>query len=104
MANVLKLSHEKTNKGSAIQHILVNGIELSGRTVVKSDDLELYNRVIKFLDEKAQEAVKENPRFAWVNLTEWRSWANGWITEFLEKDAKVQEDLIRASIEEANKD
>lgn len=103
MANKLELFHEKTNKGNYIQHIKVNGIELSGRTVNKSDDEDLYNREIAFLNDKAQLELEKNPKFFWANLEEWRVWANGYTKEFLAGDAKIQEDLIRKSVLEANK-
>lgn len=102
MANSIKLFHEETNKGSYIQHIVVNGIELSGRSLKKSDDSENYNQLISFLNKKAQEELKKNPRFAWLDLSEWRSWANSYANEFLEEDMERQRELIRKSIEKAN--
>lgn len=103
MANTIKMYHEKTSKGSFIQHILVNGIELSGRSVSKSDDNEMHNMLIDFLNEKAQEILKTDPTFAWLNLTEWRSWANGQLNEFNQMlESKMQDDIIK-SIKEANK-
>jgi len=103
MANTIKMYHEKTSKGSFIQHILVNGIELSGRSISKSDDNEMYNMLIDFLNDKAQEILKTNPTFAWLNLTEWRSWANGQLNEFNQMlESKMQDDIIK-SIKEANK-
>lgn len=103
MANTIKMYHEKTSKGSFIQHILVNGIELSGRSISKSDDNEMYNVLIEFLNEKAQETLKVNPTFAWLNLAEWRSWANGQLNEFNQMlESKMQDDIIQ-SIKEANK-
>jgi len=103
MANTIKMYHEKTSKGSFIQHILVNGIELSGRSVSKSDDSEMYNMLIDYLNDKAQEILKTNPTFAWLNLTEWRSWTNGQLNDFNQKfESKMQDDIIQ-SIKEANK-
>jgi len=103
MANTIKMYHEKTSKGSFIQHIMVNGIELSGRSISKSDDNEMYNMLIDFLNEKAQEVLKTNPTFAWLNLTEWRSWANGQLNEFNQiLDSKMQDYIIK-SIKEENK-
>lgn len=102
MANIIKMYHEKTSKGSFIQHIMVNGIELSGRSISKSDDSEMYNMLIEFLNEKAQETLKVNPTFAWLNLTEWRSWANGQLNAFNNMlESKMQDDIIK-SIKEAN--
>jgi len=103
MANTIKMYHEKTSKGSFIQHILVNGIELSGRSISKSDDNEMYNMLIEFLNDRAQEILKVDPTFAWLNLTEWRSWANGQLNEFNQiLQSKMQDDIIK-SIKEANK-
>lgn len=103
MANTIKLYHEKTSKGSFIQHIMVNGIELSGRSISKSDDNEMYNMLIDYLNDKAQEILKTNPTFAWLNLTEWRSWANGQLNEYNQMwNSKMQDDIIK-SIKEANK-
>lgn len=103
MANIIKMYHEKTSKGSFIQHILVNGIELSGRSVSKSDDSEMYSMLIDFLNDKAQEILRVNPTFAWMNLTEWRSWANGQLNDFNQMlESKMQDDIIK-SIKEANK-
>lgn len=103
MANTIEMYHEKTSKGSFIQHILVNGIELSGRSVSKSDDSEMYNMMIEFLNERAQEILKVNPTFAWLSLTEWRSWANGQLNDFNKIYASEKEDEIIRSIKEANK-
>lgn len=103
MANTIKMYHEKTSKGSFIQHILINGIELSGRSISKSDDSEMYNMLMDFLNEKAQEILKSNPTFAWLNLAEWRSWANGYLNDFNQiLESKKQDDIIQ-SIKEANK-
>lgn len=103
MANTIKMYHEKTVKGSFIQHIIVNGIELSGRTISKSEDNEMYNMLIDFLNEKAQETLKVNPTFAWLNLREWRSWANSQLNDFNKiLESKMQDDVIK-SIKEANK-
>jgi len=103
MANTIKLYHEKTSKGSFIQHILVNGIELSGRSISKSDDNEMYNGLIDFWNDKAQEILKTDPTFAWLNLAEWRSWANGQLNEYNTiLESKMQDDIIK-SIKEANK-
>lgn len=103
MANTIKMYHEKTSKGSFIQHILVNGIELSGRSISKSDDNEMYNGLIDFWNDKAQEILKTEPTFAWLNLTEWRSWANGQLNEYNNMlESKMQDDIIK-SVKEANK-
>lgn len=103
MANTIKMYHEKTSKGSFIQHVLVNGIELSGRSISKSNDNEMYNMLIEFLNDKAQDILKTDPTFAWLNLTEWRSWANGQLNEFNQMlESKMQDDIIQ-SIKEANK-
>lgn len=102
MANTIKMYHEKTSKGSFIQHILINGIELSGRSISKSDDSEMYNMLIEFWNDKAQEILKVNPTFAWLNLAEWRSWGNGQLNEFNQMlESKMQDDIIQ-SIKEAN--
>lgn len=103
MANKIELSHERTSKGSSIQHILVNGIELSGRTVTKSADSELFDTVIGILNEKAQEELVKNPRFAWTRIEEWRKWANPFVNEVTERITKEKEDAILKSIEENNK-
>lgn len=103
MANKIELYHEERSTGNYIQHIKVNGIELSGRTISKGDNVPLYNQFIKFLNEKAQEEVSRNPRFAWTNLKDFRSWATNYVKEY----TKVSEDelakKIMTSIDEANK-
>ena len=103
MANTINLSHEKTSTGARIQHVQVNGIELSGRTVSKSEDTELYDDLIVFLNGKAQETLQKDPKFHWLNLSEFRRWANGYINEFSQVAQEKQEQAILKSVEEANK-
>jgi len=102
MANKIELSHEKTSKGSNIQHIIVNGIELSGRVVTKSADSDMYNDLIEYLNMKAQKELELNPRFAWLTLGDWRRWANRYIEEFNNVLLEEKEKDILKSIEDNN--
>lgn len=103
MANTINLSHEKTSTGARIQHIQVNGIELSGRRIPKSEDTQLYDDLIIFLNGKAQEILERDPKFHWLNLSEFRRWANAYINEFSQVAQEKQEQAILKSIEESNK-
>ena len=79
MANTINLSHEKTSTGTRIQHVQVNGIELSGRKISKNEDTQLYDNFIIFLNGKAQEILQKDPKFHWLNLSEFRRWANAYV-------------------------
>lgn len=98
MANTINLSHEKTSTGARIQHIQVNGIELSGRRIPKSEDTQLYDDLIVFLNDKAQDAIKRDPNFYWLNLAEFRSWAKTYTKEFLKSSQEKQEQDILNSV------
>lgn len=102
MANKIEISHEERASGNYIQHIKVNGIELSGRTVSKGENSPLYNDFVIFLNGKAQEELAKNPRFAWTNLKDFRSWATGYVKEYNKVSEEDLASKILASVEEAN--
>lgn len=105
MANKLEISLEDQVKGTRILHIKVNDIELSGRTVTTKDPAERDGdtRLVSLLNEKAQEAVAKDPRFAWETLSDWRGWANQFVNEYMEESIQEKAAKIRQSVIEANK-
>lgn len=80
--NTIKLYHEKTAKGTLIQHIIINGIEMSGRTITSSDNYEIVDGFLNYLNGLAQEELEENPDFFWPSLKDWRSWASSKISDY----------------------
>lgn len=104
MANTIKLYHEKRSSGNYVQHIEINGIELSGRTISNGDNVQLYNEFISFLNDKAQEELSRNPRFAWTNLKDFRSWATSHIKEYNKFSEKELANKITKSIDDNNPD
>jgi len=101
--NKINLHHTRTTKGNWVQHIEVNDIELSNRTLRDGDDAPLYNRFIEFLNDKAQEELEKDPTFLWTSLSDFRVWANSYLDEFLAEDEKILAEELRLSSLKANR-
>ena len=49
-----------------------------------AEDAAFFN---EFLNKKAQEAIDNDPMWSIKSLSEWKTWATGYMNEFYEKDA-----------------
>lgn len=87
-------------------NIMVGKVNLSlGRTITEKDKVKMQNNVdlFEYLDQKVVEEVARDPRFGWTNLTQWRSWATGYVTEFVDKMLEKQAEQASQELDEIAK-
>lgn len=83
--------------------IMVDDINLSlGRIITEKDRHKMENTInmFKFLDEKVVEEVQRNPAFGWTSLSEWRSWATGYVAEYNNKQLEEQSKELSVKLQE----
>lgn len=83
-------------------NIMVGSVNLSvGRNINEKDHDKMANTValFKYLDEKVVDEVRRNPNFGWTNLAEWRSWATGYVAEFVNKSLEEQAEQAQLELE-----
>lgn len=98
------LYHEivKLSNGKRELHIWVYGIDLTkGQRTLADKTPEVIKEDHDFfevlLNEKAQEEVEADPKWVITTLSDWRSWASSFISEFYEKqDKDIAKQIIDA--------
>lgn len=84
-------------------NIMVGSVNLSlGRTITEKDETKMENNIhmFEYLDQKVVLEAMRDPRFGWSTLAQWRSWASGFVTEFIDK---MQEEQAEQAEDERDK-
>lgn len=104
---------ENLPNGKRKLHIYVYGYDLTkGQRTLTDRNPDVIKEDHEFFDillnKKADEMVKKDPNWIIDNLSDWRSWANSYITEFYDKQInklasdirKSQEDVLKGDEDE----
>lgn len=74
-------------------NIMVGSVNLSlGRVITEKDETKMQNNIHMFehLDRMVVLEAMRDPRFGWSTLTQWRSWATGYVAGFVNKMLEEQ--------------
>lgn len=93
---------ENLANGKRKLHIYVYGHDLTkGQRTLTDKNPDVIKEDHEFFDillnKKADEEIRKNPDWVIDNLTDWRSWANGYVNEFYDKqNEQMAIDIRRA--------
>ena len=105
--NTKALYHEikKLSSGKRELHIYAYGFDLTkGQRTLTDKNLDIIKEDTDFmelLNEKAEEAVANDPHWLIDSLSDWRSWATSFISEFYDMQNKQMAIDIRKAQAEA---
>lgn len=100
---------ENLSNGKRKLHIYVYGHDLTkGQRTLTDKSPDVIKEDHEFFDillnKKADEEIKKDPNWVIDNLSDWRSWANSYISEFYnDQNKQISADIRRAQHETLNR-